>query len=439
MRPVVAVEKLVFGGDGLARLSDGRVVFVPGVAPGEEVRLRIVREEKDYLLAEPEDILSPSPDRREPPCPYFGTCGGCQLQHLSYEAQVRVKTDMLRETLRRLGGLPEDLVEGVVPSPREFHYRHRLRFHVEPGTGALGFVKRRSHDLVLIRHCLLGEGSVNEVLQKLPESNAWRRLQAFTKRVKIEASPGEGLATLLFWITVEPLSADVEALAQELPRLKSVFYWVRGPKPRGPFPLDAPHGGRRLFPVPQKFFPETPNPCYFVRPGVFTQANWEINLRIIETLREVADSPPRVLDLHAGMGNFLFPLAVLSQEAQGVDTDPGAIADGEYTAAQLGLSRKVSLERLSAAETLLETWKAAETWPLVLLDPPRGGCRELLRYLPEVAKERIIYISCDPPTLARDLKFLLSAGYEVERILGFDMFPQTYHLEVLVSLKKRRG
>ncbi|QJA06322.1 class I SAM-dependent RNA methyltransferase [Thermosulfurimonas marina] len=437
MSLVVEIEKLVFGGDGLARLPDGRVAFVPEVAPGERVRLKILREDKDYALAEAEEILSPSPDRRKPPCPYFGLCGGCQLQHLAYEAQVRAKTEMLRETLRRLGGLPEDLVEGVVPSPREFHYRHRLRFHVEPGTGALGFVKRRSHDLVLIRRCLLGEENLNLALEKIPESDAWRRLQAFAKRVKIEASPAEGLVTLLFWITVEPSSEDVEALAREIPGMKSVFYWVRGPKPRGPFPPEAPHGGRRLFPVPREFFPGVEKPLYLVRPGVFTQANWEINLRLMKILREVAGSPGRVLDLHAGMGNFLFPLASLSEEARGVDTDPGAIADGRYTAEYLGLAERVTLERISATEALIETWKAAETWPLVLLDPPRGGCRELLRYLPEVATERIVYISCDPPTLARDLKLLLAAGYEVERILGLDMFPQTYHLEVLTLLRRR--
>ncbi len=433
----IRIEKIVFGGEGLARLPDGRVAFIPGVIPEEEVEIRILREYRDYVQAEALRILSPSPERTEPVCPYYGVCGGCQLQHIRYEAQVRIKEEMLREILRRQGGLPEDLVEGVIPSSRAFHYRNRLRFHVEPGTGALGFVKRKSHDLVLIRRCLLGEEPLNRVLEALPESVAWRRLQSFAKRVKLEFSPAEGLATLLFWITVEPDAEDVEALSRELPGVKSVFYWVRGPRPKGPFPREATHGGRRLFPVPKAFFPGAENPFYFIRPGVFNQANWEINLKIMETIRPYAEGLSRVLDLHAGMGNFLFPLVPLVKEALGVDTDYGAMEDGRYTAERLGLSGKVNLQRTTAAEALIETWKAAETYPLVLLDPPRGGCRELMRYLPEVASDRILYISCDPPTLARDLKLLLQAGYEVERVVGFDMFPQTYHLEVLTVLKRK--
>ncbi|MBX6424003.1 class I SAM-dependent RNA methyltransferase [Thermosulfurimonas sp. F29] len=433
----VEIERIVYGGEGLARLPDGRVAFVPWVAPGEEVEVRVLREHRDYVEAEPVRILSPSPDRVEPVCPRYGTCGGCQLQHLRYEAQIRIKEEMLREILRRQGGLSGDLVETVVPSPREFRYRNRLRFHVEPGTGGLGFVRRKSHDLVLTRECLLGDEALSRVLSAFVESDAWRRLQAFAKRVKLELSPAEGLVTILFWITVEPPAGDVEALSRELPGVKSVFYWVRGPRPRGPFPKDAPHGGRRLFPVPETIFPEADSPLYYVRPGVFTQANWEINLRIMEVLRPYAREVDRVLDLHSGMGNFLFPLAALVREALGVDTDPGAIEDGRYTAERLGLADRVRLERTTATEALIETWKAAETYPLVVLDPPRGGCRELMRYLPEVATRRILYISCDPPTLARDLRLLLQAGYEVERVIGFDMFPQTYHLEALAVLRKR--
>lgn len=432
----VTVEKIVFGGEGLARLPDGRVLFVPGVIPGEEIKVRIVKEFKDYVQGEVEEVITPSSARVEPSCPYYGTCGGCQLQHMDYPTQTSVKLEMFKETLRRLGNLPENLVEGLVPSPIPFRYRNRLRFHVEPGTGQLGFVKRKSHDLVITKQCLLGHEKLNRVLEALPEIPAWKRLQGFAKRVKLELSPVEGLVTILFWITVKPEVRDVEELARELPDTKCVFYWVRGPKPEGPFPKDASHSGRRLFPVPQAYFPQTEKPLYLVRPGVFTQANWEINLKIMETIRPFAEGLDRALDLHSGMGNFLLPLVPLLQEALGVDTDVGAIEDARFTTEYLGLSGKVRFERVSATEALIETWKAAETYPLIILDPPRGGCRELMRYLPEVATERILYISCDPPTLARDLKLLLQAGFEIERILAFDMFPQTYHLEALAVLRR---
>ena len=432
----VIVEKIVFGGEGLARLPDGRVLFLPGVIPGEEVKVRIVKKFKDYVQGEVEEIIVSSPSRVEPSCPYYGLCGGCQLQHMDYPTQTAIKLSMFKETLHRLGNISEKLVEGIVPSPRPFHYRNRLRFHVEPGTGRLGFVKRKSHDLIVTSRCLLGAEKLNRVLEALAENPAWKRLQSFAKRVKLELSPAEGLVTLLFWITVKPEVKDVEDLAQTLPDTKCVFYWVKGPRPEGPFPRGVPHRGRRLFSVPQAYFPQTEKPLYLVRPGVFAQANWEINLKIMETIRPLAEGLDRVLDLHSGMGNFLLPLSSLLKEALGVDTDIGAIEDARYTAEYLGLSGKVRFERVSATEALIETWKAAETYPLVILDPPRGGCRELMRYLPEVATEKILYISCDPPTLARDLKLLLQAGFEIERIVAFDMFPQTYHLEALAVLRR---
>lgn len=427
---LVTIEKLVHGGDGLAHLPDGQVVFVSGVLPGEEVRVEVFQRLGDYALAHPVEIVSPSPERREPRCPYFPECGGCQWQHMAYEVQTRFKLEIFRETLTRLADLDLDLIEGIVPSPKPLGYRHRLQFHVHQETGALGFLRRRSHELVPLRSCALATPEINQVLATLPDLPAWKRLHPYVKRVNLGTSLTEGLVTMLFWIKVAPRPEDLEEILAALPVLKAIYYWVRGPEPKGPFPKDAPDLGARFFPVPAEVSGLGRETIFQAAPGVFVQNNWEINLALISYVRELASPGPEeeILDLHCGMWNFLLPLATQAKGGLGVDTDHRAIADGRENAAFWGLSH-VRLEVLSAVEALLECLKLGEPYPVVILDPPRGGCKELVRFLPDIAIDRLVYVSCDPPTLARDLKLLRRQGYQVKRLKAFDMFPQTFHLE----------
>ena len=436
---VVTIEKLVHGGEGLARLPDGRVVFVPDTIPGEKVRIRITQKLGDYALARPEEILSPAPVRQEPECPYFGLCGGCQFQHLPYEAQLQEKLKIFKETLARVGKIEEDLVVGIEPSPKVFGYRNRLQFHVHQETGALGFLKRRSHDLVPVKRCLLTTPEVNEVIEKLPTIPAWKRLHPYVKRVNLGLSPVENQVVLLFWTQLKPRREDLYELLAALPVLKAVFYWIRGRAPEGPFPEDAPHKGRRLFAVPGEIAGPGAEKIFLASAGVFVQANWDINLKLIGYVKEKAgtDENTRVLDLHCGIGNFLLPLSINAAEGLGVDTDHRAIADGVDNKNLWGL-KQVSLRVSSAIEALIDLFKAAETYPLVVLDPPRGGCKEILRFLPDIAVDRLIYVSCDPPTLARDLRILRENGFEIEEIKAFDMFPQTFHLESATILYRKR-
>ena len=437
-RAIVTVEKLVHGGDGLARLPDGQVVFVPVTVPGEKVEIEVYQQLGDYALGRVVEIIKPAAGRIEPPCEYFPLCGGCQLQHLSYETQVREKFAVFRETLSRVGGLSPELVEEIEPSPKIFAYRHRLQFHVHHETGALGFLKRRSHDLVPIRRCLLATEEINQVLEKLPEIPAWKRLHPYVTRVNLGTSIAEGRVSMLFWTRIPPKEEDLEEILSALPVLKAIYYWIRGRDPIGPFPPDAPHRGRRLFPVPPEFSGLNREVHFYALPGVFVQANWEINLRLIGWVKKTArlEETEEVLDLHCGMGNFLLPLVADAGRGYGVDTDHRAVADARYNSKVWGLTR-VSFEVLSALEALMELFKNAETYPLVILDPPRGGCKELTRFLPEVASDRLVYVSCDPPTLARDLKLLIQRGFKVETIRAFDMFPQTYHLESATILRRR--
>jgi len=435
---VVEIEKLVFGGVGLGRLSNGKVVLVPYVLPGERVKVRIVLESKDYAEGELVEVISTSKERVDPPCPYFGVCGGCQLQHLSHRAQYELKKEILFEIFKRQAGFTDVPLIGIYSSPRAFKYRNRLRLHVETQGSVenspfkLGFVKWKSHKVLKIEECLLADDILNSVLKSLYRHPTFKVLSPYIKRVRIEHSPVDGRATLIFWTMIEPLPQDVESLLS-ISELKSVFYIHRGARPEGPFPKSSLHGGRRIF---KALFDLT----YYAQPGVFVQTNWDVNLLIQQRIVELSQDCERVLDLHSGMGNFIFPLVfVLSrgEEFLGVDTDPKAIEDGLYTAKKNGLNGRLDLRTMSSHACLYEMIKEGHTFDLVLLDPPRGGCKDILKHLPKVATKYILYLSCDPPTLARDVKLLLDLGFDLEGLYLFDMFPQTYHLEVLAHLVKK--
>ena len=432
MEEVVTIEKLVFGGEGLARLKNRKVLFVPFVLPGEKVKIRVIQESKDFAEAELLEVLEASPHRKVPECEHYQVCGGCQLQHIEYSVQVNLKAEILKDTFSRLGWKEEIPLEKCIPSPKPLFYRNRLRLHVENPPLKMGFVKRKSFEVLGIRRCLLAEESINKVLEGLWESKAWERLYPYSKRVKLESSPAQKKACMVFWSSLPPLKEDLLTLLEEVTGLSCLFYWLRGKRPKGPFPEDAPYSGRRIFKV-------LPGLDYYVQPGVFTQTNWEINLLIIDCLLSLGLEAESILDLHCGMGNFLLPFAFkgLGKKFLGVDTDIRAIEDAIFTADACGLGSVVDFQRKSALEALYEAVKLGDTYELVLLDPPRGGCKELMRLLPEVAKKYIVYLSCDAPTLVRDIKLLAEKGYALKKLLLFDMFPQTYHFETLALLELR--
>ncbi len=425
---LITIEKIVFGGEGLGRLPDGKVVFVPYVAPGEKVRIEITKEFQDYALANLLEVVEPSEFRREPLCEYYYLCGGCQFQHLTYEYQLQLKKEILLDLFRRNGWKEEIPLEKVCPSVREFYYRNKLRLHVENNPFKMGFVKRRSHEVLSIRLCHLAEKKLNQVLKALYQDIVWIKISTYSKRIKLELSPQEEKVTLIFWSFLPPSKEHLEELSK-IPEVKAVFYWLKGRRPEGPFPKHSSYGGRRVFKALNHL-------TYYVQPGVFVQTNWDVNLEIMKTIKEWVTEYYKVLDLYSGMGNFLFPFIEKGDKFLGVDTDLRAIEDALYTLSKLNLNGRIDFRNMSAYEALYETLKADEKFDLVILDPPRGGCKEILKLLPEVAEKYILYISCDPPTLVRDLLILRKLGYKLLKIGLFDMFPQTYHLEVVSLLQK---
>ncbi len=429
---IVQIEKIIFGGHGLGRLPGGKVILIPMVIPGERVKAKVKTEYSDYAEGELIEVLEPHPHRINPPCPYFGLCGGCQFQHLAYPHQLVLKKEILLDIFQRQASLTELPIIKFIPSPKTFYFRNRVRFHVEGEDMRIGFVKWKSHQVIKIEECMLAHPQLNVVLKKLYHHPTLKVLLFYLKRIRLEYSPLEDLTALLFWTLVKPREEDVQTLLS-IPELKVIFYYLKGARPFGPFPSSAPYGGRKLFSA-------LPNLTYYTSPGVFIQTNWDINLEIQRTLFDLAKDAERVLDLHVGMGNLLLPLVSAltgGKEFLGVDTDPRAIEDALYTTKKNQLNGRVDFRTMSSHACLQELITQARTYDLVILDPPRGGCKEILKYLPEVAKKKILYLSCDPPTLARDVKILLNLGYELQGLYLFDMFPQSYHLEVLALLEKR--
>lgn len=429
----VRIEKLVYGGWGLGRI-DGRVVLVPYVLPEEEVEVRIERERRDYLLASLLEVLKPSEGRTDPPCPHFRDCGGCDYQHISYELQPRFKEEILKEELQRIGGIGPEAVERMIAAKSPLGWRLRAEMAVTVTDRLrVGFHRRGTGEVVEIRACPALHQVASGILERLREAlERHLNLTRAIRRLEVAASPYEGKGHLIIHSLVHHDRKQIRKMAEELDAeelpLKDVLIKHRalvyphsllGKGRTASAIVLRPHGVELL--------------CY---PGVFFQANAEQNERLIALLKEaLSGGVGRVLELFSGMGNLSLPLAPLVSSWIGVERDPLAVKNANYNAQINGVKnvRFLQGEALGVLEGLL---KKGERYELLLLDPPREGAKRELGVALMLFPERIIYVSCNPATLARDLKFLKAEGYELERVIPLDFFPHTYHIEAVAFLRR---
>ena len=375
------VEKLVYGGDGLAR-SDGRVVLMPYVLPGELVRARVRRAKNDLLRGAAEQILEPAAERVEAACPYFGSCGGCHYQHTSYENQVEQKRQILLEVLRRVGRIEFDgPVETVSAGP--WHYRNRTQLHIHKG--AAGYFAAGSHAVIAIDHCPISSPRINEAIGQLARELPHYRwfdatIELFTDETTLQVN------------VQDQVPASIRPILDGLGSNDPIQY----------------NGFR-----------------------VSRNSFFQVNRFLIETLVETAlagASGTTAADLYAGVGLFARAMAGRFEHVTAVEPGGSAFRDLEYNLGGSG----ATLLRKTAEEYLVSL---SETPEWILADPPRAGLgkfatSELLRLSPP----GLTIVSCDPATLARDLRALLEGGYRIHRIVLADLFPQTYHLETIVEL-----
>lgn len=427
----VRIEKLVYGGDGLAH-HDGQTVFVPLVLPGELVRIEPGARKKKFVRGRLEQVVEPSPERIAAPCRYFGRCGGCQYQHMPYEAQLRYKTDILRETLGRIGRIQWAGPIETHSSP-PFEYRNRAQWKVRtPQEGAsspsgIGYFEAGSTRLCAVEECSILSPRLAETLAKL------RTLVAQSKTLsaidEVEAFADSADEKVLLNLSAERISGSSEAIASALreamPHVESILIQDRRADKFelfGPGYLTYSAGGAAFRVGHLSFF--------------------QVNRFLVDKLivAVVGEAQGRLaLDLFAGVGLFTVALAKQFDRVVGVESNLAAAKDLEVNLQDSGGASPA--RRHSTAEDFLAHWN--EKPDLVVLDPPRAGVEpEALARLKKLAPSRIHYLSCDPATLGRDLAVLVGTAeapgpFEIYNINLFDIFPQTYHMEVLVRLKRR--
>lgn len=389
----VTIEKLVYGGEGLARIGT-QAVFVPLAAPGDRLRVRIVAVERNFARAVIEEVLEAAPVRRSPPCPHFGVCGGCQLQHLDYAAQLVAKAEFVRESLRRLGGI-EWAGEIKTCAADEFAYRSRAEIKVERdelGQPRLGFFKTGTHEVCEVNDCPILLPLVNRELQRLHAEPTL--IPGDATRVYLTAGDDE--------VIVTPATGE-DAKSSEVDALGTAHQRIAG--------FNYEFGVRSFF-----------------------QSNRLLVEELVKTVVEDKQGELAV-DLYAGVGLFSLPLASRFKQVCAVE--------GNRAAAQHGVenARANNVTNVRYETVSVEAWlkyKAAEQPrpDLVVLDPPRAGAgATVIERLAALAPPQLVYVSCDPATLARDLKMLVAYGYGLESVTVFDMFPQTFHVETVVGLR----
>jgi 23S rRNA (uracil1939-C5)-methyltransferase len=383
----VTVEKLVYGGDGLARL-DGRVIFAPFVLPGELVRVKAEREKPGLVHASMLAILEPAASRVAPPCAVFGRCGGCHYQHAAYEGQLA--------ELRRLGKIePPAEIEVVAGEP--WGYRNRVQLQVQKGR--LGYLEMRSHKMCGIAQCPIASPRINqaiETLNRMLHDPRWprmvRSLELFT----------------------DETSVQLNLLETDRPVAKRFFDWCAEN-------IDGLVEGALDY-----------NRQFRVSRGSFFQVNRFLLDRLVELA--VGDAAgDSAFDLYAGVGLFAPALARRFGQVTAVESGSGAAQDMRFNAERAGLANLRTETRMVEA-FLQEVERPAD---FVLLDPPRAGLgKAVVRRLAELQPRQVALVACDPATLARDLGGLVAAGYRIERMSMVDLFPQTYHLEAIVLLQR---
>ncbi len=454
----LVIEKFVAGGFGLGRLEEGIIVLVRHVLPGEKVLVSEVGRKKDYIAAALKEVLGSSPDRIKPPCPIYGRCGGCDLQHAGPEAQIRLKKAILADSLQRAAGnifsAPELSMEPPRAAPQQFGYRQRIRLQVDNGAN-YGFFRFESHFIEPVSQCLLAKDELNRVLLQLHSSSSFKGLLTHCNALELLFNPEKNAAVMLLHFLRKPRPTDclhAADLANSINGLADVLMQVKGyglyDAPARTFIANPPILSHILSADTIKVHPlpgRDNTPVYPVPNGInlsweaggFCQVNLEQNSSLIKLVVEMAASGPhnRVLDLYCGYGNFSLPIAGMAEEVLGIDVQNAAIRSAKRNA-RLNNVHNCRFEKNQVPVAVESLVSAGKTFATIILDPPRQGAPDVVSLLPKLGPDQIIYISCNPVTLARDLALLHPAGFQLSRLVPLDMFPQTHHLESIALLKK---
>ena len=397
---IVTLTGLVYGGDAIGRLPDGRAIFVPFALPGETVRISIVEDKPRHALARLEEILIPSETRIEPRCRHFETCGGCHYQNMPYASQLESKTAILVDQLKRIGKLNDVPIAPIVPSPEPWRYRNYVQFQISQ-EGKLGFNKSRSNDITPIEECFLPESLLDEIwpLLNFDPGTGIQRVGLRLGNEQDVLITLEGISDGIPELVIDELDASVIHISNESQVViaGSEYTWL--------------NVFGRLFRVSA---------------GTFFQVNTPVAELMVEAI--LAELPQKkdltILEVYCGAGMFSAFLAKKAERLLAIEASSSACNDFMFN-----LDDFVNVELFEApAEVVIPSLEIKPD--LVLVDPPRSGLdRTVLQGILTMGAQKIVYVSCDPATLARDARYLVDGGYMLSQATPFDMFPQTYHIE----------
>lgn len=403
----VKAETPVYGGYVMAR--DGKIMFIKGAIPGETVEVIVNDKKKDYSIASVARIIEPSPFRRRPRCSLFGECGGCQMQYMDYGKQVSVKEEVLVDAMKRIGGLDVPLMPPI--TGKEFNYRHRGQFKVSKG-GEIGFYREGTRDVIPVEECPVMTDEINSALHKI-------RGMDIKGAKEIHIISGDTVALLVKGSLPEDSVQKMHEIG-----ISGIAFDSGDSVGKDYITLDIN------------------SMKYSVTPWSFFQSHWTLNRVVIDVvidkLTPLGDK--RILDLYSGAGNFSIPLSVLSKEVVAVEENPNAVEDGKRNLMINGIKNctfiNSPVERLFGNKKMQKNAKLFNdsAYDIIILDPPRAGLTpECIRRIMETNSRKIVYVSCNPATLARDMK-KMAERYEIESLRMIDFFPNTYHIEALAFL-----
>lgn len=425
------IQRLIPGGRGFTQTATGKAVFVRSAYPGDRVRLQVERETASFMEARIASLVEPSPERVPAACQYVTVCGGCDWMGLSAPAQARGKRALLLDALTRVGGvseaeLPAELVVHSAP-PRQ-GYRLRLRLQIQ--NGKVGFFQAESHNLTEIEACWVAAPELNDLLGQVralvhQAPRAWKSVDFVEVRVLPPAPqsalpPVAGPERASVYVSLlrgAPLSTQLRQAVEPL-RAQAVVRFSTEAEPQ-----------------PQRYW-LTEDLYSLIPVGGFCQVHAGVNRRLVERVLDFAEQAQieSFLDLYCGSGNFSLPLAQLGKTGQGIEWSREAIAAAKQAAQEQGLP-SVQFRAGDVAEEARRLVRKGAKYDLVLADPPRAGVKKSLAEVFALSRRWLLLVSCDPVTLARDLKSLLSWGARLHHLEAWDMFPETHHVESFAVLR----
>jgi 23S rRNA (uracil1939-C5)-methyltransferase len=417
---MLKIDSLAYGPYGIGR-DKRRVILVPLTVPGDEVEVRVVEEKKNYAIGELSHLVKPSPLRLIPPCPYFDRCGGCPWQQVEYEGQLAAKEKIVVDSLQRIGRLDGFELFPILRSPKVDGYRRRIRLQTDDHK-RLGFYRSSSHDLIEIESCLVADPQVD---RHLGVARKWiTGLRTGLKQVEMVVGDGEE-QTVLVGRAKGGFSPEDDPLCSTL---------VAGHKGIRGIILSGP-GWHRSWGRAKILIRSDDDLVMEVDGDIFTQVNREGNNRLVGEILRWGEfgHQDRVLELYSGAGNLSLPVARRAMEVVAIDGNPHSVRNGKENG-QLNRIENIRWLCSDVPKAVRGLVRDHVQFSKIVLNPPRSGAKGLEHELASLNADKILYVSCNPSTLARDLSALSKKGFSLTRVQPIDLFPHTFHVEALAEM-----